>query len=134
MAIALLLPPDPEEERAPLDSRQPWFFFAPTFIWVQKQGKKMGVKSLLQHPGSLKGLRASVSCRGGGGEGAGRDAPWGSGAHVLARLVLVWQPKLGGREKTKPGLWGECCGSTRMLCLTPAEAFYAGYVGCQKAG
>lgn len=131
MAITLRPPPNPEEERAPLASRQPWFSFAPTFI-CKRRGEKKGVKFLLQDPENIKGVRASISC--GGRAGAGRDMPWDRGDHVLAHPFLVWQPKLRGREKTKPGFWGECCGSTRTLALTPAKAFCAGYVGYQNAG
>lgn len=54
MAITLRPPPNPEEERAPLASRQPWFSFAPTFI-CKRRGEKKRCKVPFAGPRKYKG-------------------------------------------------------------------------------
>jgi len=73
----------------------------------------------LQDPDSVEGLRAPVSS---GGRAAGREMPRGSDIFDLAAKI-----KREGENKYLE------FGKSKNIYFTPAKAFCAGHVGCQKA-
>lgn len=96
------------------------FSCAPNSPGCKIRGQIMGVKALLRHPGSVKGsehLRGILElvgiCHG-------------------VEVTVCWQVPFWFGSQNEDGLEKPKPESTRMLCLTSAEAFCALSWGCSK--
>lgn len=84
----------------------------------------MDVKSLLQHPESVKGLRASVSCGGRAGDGAGRDAPWGRGDTCWHVRFFALAAKMRREGENKTWALGRALWVHQNALFNPSQSIF----------